>query len=114
MPFCAKDKYLCAQPLPTGAGAEFPSTSSPQKKGKLFLPSPRSEILFRRTLKENYNKAPGRRQVSAVIWKQVKKTGWSLFLCNSLYFWCFLFCKGSARGRQRENGRSGVCFYAHC
>lgn len=79
--------------FPLGAGADL-STSSPPEKSEFSLPSARSEILLMQTLKKQL--------------QQVKKTGWSLFLSNSLdflkIFLCFLFASAvyGADGGRRE------------
>lgn len=43
-----------------------------------------------------------------------KQAGACFYVILFIFFFNFLFCKGSARGRQGEKGRSGVCFYTHC
>lgn len=78
--------------FPLGAGADL-STSSPPEKSEFSLPSARSEILLMQTLEKQL--------------QQVKKTGWSLFLSNSLdffFFLCFLFASAvyGAEGGRRE------------
>lgn len=46
--------------------------------------------------------------------QQVKKTGWSLFLYNSLdFFFVFPLCK-AVYGADGEKGRSGMSLYTHC